>query len=357
MEFVAAFQAGLVWPRETAIVPVMPPVRVQILLATCQGETWLPELLRSIQAQSFSDWTLFARDDGSSDATRQILLAAAEADRRIVNAPADCLRRGAVDNFSWLLQQARQAMADYVLLADQDDIWRSDKVARQVQALQAAEAAGGRDVPRLVYCDAVVVDAARRRVHASFLRQNRLPYGSGAQLKTLLGRSFVLGCACAVNRALVDLALPLPEVAASHDWWLALCAAGAGEITCLDAPLLEYRRHGANASQMAFWKSLCGNPAPWRRRWELGWKSFLRSLDQAKALRDRLRERNVAAGEEGELLETFCRIVDQPGRWQTLRDLHRLGVPAIGWPRRLMFDLCMLRLSRASSRPLVRVEQ
>ena len=216
-------------------------------------------------------------------------------------------------------------MADYVLLADQDDIWHCDKVARQVQALQAAEAAGGRDVPRLVYCDAVVVDAARRPVHASFLRQNRLPYGSGRPLKTLLGRSFVLGCACAVNRPLLELALPLPEVAASHDWWLALCAAGAGEITCLDAPLLEYRRHGANASQMAFWKSLCGSPAAWRRRWELGWKSFLRSLDQAKALRDRLRERNVAAGEEGDLLEAFCRIVDQPGRWRTASGFAPLG--------------------------------
>ena len=66
------------------------------------------------------------------------------------------------------------------------------------------------------------------RLHASFLRQNRLPYGSGRPLKTLLGRSFVLGCACAVNRPLMELALPLPEAVVSHDWWLALCAASAG---------------------------------------------------------------------------------------------------------------------------------
>jgi glycosyltransferase involved in cell wall biosynthesis len=288
---------------------------------------------------------LFVRDDGSSDATRQILLDTAAADRRVVIAPDDGLRRGAVENFSWLLQQARQARADYVLLADQDDIWHSDKVARQVQALQTAEAAGGRQVPRLVYCDAAVVDARRRLVRASFLRQNRLPYGSGRQLKTLLGRSFVLGCACALNRPLMELALPLPELAASHDWWLALCAGGAGEITCLDIPLLEYRRHGTNASQRAFWNVFRDSPAAWRRRWELGWRSFLRSLEQAKALRDRLHERNVDAGEDGELLEAFCRIVEQPGRRRTLRDLHRLGVPAIGWPRRLLFDLCMLRLA------------
>jgi len=322
----------------------MPAARVYILLATCQGEIWLPELLRSIQLQSYSDWTLLVRDDGSRDATRQILEDAAEADQRIVVAPNDGLRLGAVENFSWLLQQARQANADYVLLADQDDIWHGDKVARQVQALQAAETGSGREVPRLVYCDAAVVDAARRPVHASFLRQNRLPYGSAGQLRTLLGRSFVLGCACAVNRPLVELALPLPEVAASHDWWLALCAAGAGQITCLGVPLLDYRRHGANASQMAFWNALCGNPMAWRRRWERGWKSFLRSLEQAKALRDRLRQRNTPVGEARQLLEAYCRIVEQPRRWRTICELHRLGAPAVGWPRRLMFDLCLLRL-------------
>ena len=203
---------------------------------------------------------------------------------------------------------------------------------------------GGREVPRLVYCDAAVVDAARRPIHASFLRQNRLPYGSGQPLKTLLGRSFVLGCACAVNRPLMELALPLPEVVASHDWWLALCAASAGRVTCLDVPLLEYRRHATNASQAAFWNVLLDRPREWRRRWEVGWKSFLRSLEQAKALRDRLDERGVISGEQADLLEAFCRTVEQPSAWRRLWALHRMGVPAIDWPRRLVFDYCLLRL-------------
>ena len=322
----------------------MLPARVYILLATYQGEAWLPELLRSIQTQSHSDWTLLVRDDGSRDATRQILHDAAEEDRRIIIAQDDGLRRGMVGNFSWLLQKAWHDGADYVLPADQDDIWQTDKVARLMQALQEAEIGTGREVPRMVYCDAVVVDATRRPVHASFLRQNRLPYDSGRPLKTLLGRSFVLGCACAVNRPLMELALPLPETVASHDWWLALCAASAGQITCLDVALMEYRRHAANASQPAFWNTFRGSPGGWWRRWEIGWKNFLRSLEQAKALCDRLHERGVAASEQGELLDAFCRIMEQPGRWQRLRELHRLGVPAIDWPRRLLFDLCIMRL-------------
>ena len=300
---------------------------VYILLATYQGETWLPELLRSIQKQSHSDWTLLVRDDGSRDATGRF----STMRPGTIGGSSSRRRRPARCGGKFLLASARGLATGpaYILPADQDDIWRTDKVARQVQALQAAEAGRGREVPRLVYCDAAVVDAAGRPVHASFLRQNRLPYGSGRPLKTLLGRSFVLGCACAVNRPLMELALPLPEVVASHDWWLGPVRQAAGQITCLDVPLLDYRRHAANASQLAVWNILRDGGGDWRRRWDIGWKTFLRSLQQAEALCNRLRERNVAWGEERELLEAFCQIVKQPGRWRKLLDLHRLGVPAI----------------------------
>jgi hypothetical protein len=146
-----------------------------------------------------------------------------------------------------------------------------------------------------------------------------------------------------VNRALLELAEPLPGAVASHDWWLALCAATAGRRTCLDVPLLSDRRHSANASQPAVWDLLGHLRGGWRRRWEIGWRSFVLSLEQTKALRDRLRERGIDAGEDGELLDAFCRIIDEPSPWRRLRALRRLGAPAIDWRRRLLYDLCLLR--------------
>ena len=44
-----------------------------------------------------------------------------------------------------------------------------------------------------------------------------------------------------------------------------------------------------------------------------------------------------------EMLEAFCRILDEPNRWRRLRQLHRLGVPRIGWLRRTLYDVCMLK--------------
>ena len=79
---------------------------VYIALGTYQGEAYLPELLESIRRQSYRDWTLLARDDGSTDATLPILRRAAAEDQRIVVWDEDRRRRGAAGNFGLLMQQA-----------------------------------------------------------------------------------------------------------------------------------------------------------------------------------------------------------------------------------------------------------
>ncbi len=172
----------------------MSECRVIIVLATHGGETFLPQLLTSIRFQSYRDWTLLVRDDQSSDGTRQILHIMAADDRRIVLLDDAPTRLGAAGNFAGLLLEAQRREADYVFLADQDDFWHIDKVARQVEALRTAEV-GGQRMPRLVFCDAMVIDDGGRVLQRSFLRLNRLPYRSSSPMATLLGRSYVLGCA------------------------------------------------------------------------------------------------------------------------------------------------------------------
>jgi glycosyltransferase involved in cell wall biosynthesis len=316
---------------------------VFIVLGTYQGEAYLPALLASIQQQSCPTWTLLARDDASSDATPAILRAAAAADHRIVVLDGDGVRHGAVGNFGLLMQQAYDRGAEYLFFADQDDVWHPDKIAKQMQCMQEAEDAAGTRSPQLVYSDLVVVDASLRSLHPSFLRYSRLPYASGRPLRSLLGRSFVLGCATVINRPLLDFALPLPTAVASHDWWVALCAACVGSISLLDTPTLEYRRHAHNASLPAYWTTWNPFRRAWRQQWDRRWTSFRRSLEQARVLRDRLQQRRLDAAE---LLDRFCGLFENPGGpWRRIGDLHRLGIPAIDLPRRLLYYLCVLMLS------------
>ncbi|RZJ63897.1 MAG: glycosyltransferase, partial [Flavobacterium sp.] len=44
-----------------------------ILLASYNGERYLKQQLESLLAQSYRNWELIIRDDGSSDGTKEIL--------------------------------------------------------------------------------------------------------------------------------------------------------------------------------------------------------------------------------------------------------------------------------------------
>jgi rhamnosyltransferase len=316
-----------------------------VVLSTYNGGPYLGPLLESIRRQSHNDWTLLVRDDGSSDQTLRLLGEAAAADRRIALV-AGGQRQGAAGSFGLLMKLAYQRGAEYLCFADQDDLWRHDKLQRMLEQMQRLEASGGRPSPRLVYSDLIVVDSQLRTVHPSFLRHSRLCYGEGRPLRTLLGRCFVLGCACMINRPLLEFALPLPDRVASHDWWVALCAASIGHVSYFPQPTLWYRRHDKNTSGPAgFWAGLNPLRHSWSKRWKVGWQSFQRSVEQARALRERLRTRSPEdAGEALDLLDHFCGLFDRPeSGWRRVRGLRSMGVPAIDLPRRLLYYLCALK--------------
>ena len=48
-------------------------MKVTILMSTYNGENFLAEQIESIQQQTYTDWTLLIRDDGSKDDTINIL--------------------------------------------------------------------------------------------------------------------------------------------------------------------------------------------------------------------------------------------------------------------------------------------
>ena len=73
--------------------------KVFIALATYQGAKYLRPLIQSIRRQSYADWTLLARDDGSTDTTPKILRELARRDARIAVLSDGGGHEGAVGNF------------------------------------------------------------------------------------------------------------------------------------------------------------------------------------------------------------------------------------------------------------------
>jgi rhamnosyltransferase len=329
---------------------------VVIVLSAYDGAQHIEAQIRSIQRQHHRDWLLLVRDDGSSDGTPALLEALAREDLRIRLVPSGGKNLGAVASFGALLAEAAAGDARYVFLADQDDLWLEDKLGRQLEAMTSAEVRFGADVPILVHSDLAVVDDRLQPIHPSFLRyQSGLTTPQRLSLRTLLAQNLVTGCATAVNRPLLRLALPLPDVV-MHDWWLAQCAAGAGTIVSLPDTLVLYRQHAANVVGASGFYGLVGralrSPAAW---WERGGRNFVRGVRQAAVLRERLegeglvpgRPERERVGEAADLVARYAAaFAGAASALQRLRQVRALGVRPMSRIPRLLYYLRVLLYER-----------
>ncbi len=218
--------------------------RIDILLATFNGELYLAEQLDSVRAQTYGNWRLLARDDGSTDATPAILrrYAALEPERIAIVEDGPC-GLGARGNFSRLMQRAD---ADYVMFCDQDDVWLPGKIDTLLGAMRKLESETGADAPLLVHSDLRVVGPGLEELHPSFWAYQSIDPDFGKSINRLLIQNVVTGCAALCNRRLVELSRPIPPESLMHDWWLALVAVSYGRIAYVADATVLYRQHGAN---------------------------------------------------------------------------------------------------------------
>jgi rhamnosyltransferase len=310
--------------------------RVVILLAAHNGAPFLAAQIGSIRAQRWREWLLIVRDDASSDDSRAIVASLAARDERIVLLPADARRLGAAGSFGALLAEAQLRDAEYVLLSDQDDVWLPGRIERCMAEITARERAAGSSRPLLVHSDLRVVDERLNTIHTSYRSYQRVGYDSEQPLHTLLLRNAATGCTFLFNRALLDFALPLPAGAA-HDWWLAQCAAAAGEIGYVDEALVLYRQHGANVVGSPGSRTLLHRLAarPWRIAPRL-WTQFRTGVAQATELHERIRERSsIVTPARAEVVGDYARVYATRNPVRRLYRVLRSGVR----PRRKLSHL------------------
>jgi glycosyltransferase involved in cell wall biosynthesis len=107
--------------------------QVSILMPVWNAAATLPAALRSVSAQTFRDWELVAANDGSDDASLDVLVRAARKDRRIRVVSA--AHAGIVEAL-----RSATALASAPLLArmDADDLMNPDRLRLQVARLGSA---------------------------------------------------------------------------------------------------------------------------------------------------------------------------------------------------------------------------
>lgn len=213
--------------------------KVDILLATYNGEQYLKEQLDSIIAQSYNEFRLLISDDASTDDTVKILKEYAEKDNRIT-VFFQKENSGVIKNFEFLLKKVEN---EYYMFSDQDDIWKEDKIEKSIKRIEETDSS-------LVYTDLEVVDSDLNVIYKSYWKlkgiYNKIKKYNN--FESLYLNNFVTGCTIISKKDFIKDVLPLPNTSkfVLHDYWIPLLLSQKHKISYIEEPLIKYRQHKNN---------------------------------------------------------------------------------------------------------------
>lgn len=190
--------------------------------------------IASVRGQTLEGWRCLVGIDGADARARTLVEELTAGDQRFHIREYD-ENVGVYRNFERLLAEMDElgdAVA-WVALADQDDRWDPDKLARLVAVLGVEGVAA--------------VTGQARVVDESGVLQGMTHRHPGGPLETVLHNQ-VTGSLTVLRREVVDRALPFPPVTAIavHDHWLGVCAVALGRVVALDAAVQDYVQHSDN---------------------------------------------------------------------------------------------------------------
>ena len=286
-------------------------MKVNILMSTYNGQQFLAEQIRSIQEQSYTDWTLFIRDDGSSDNTKEILKDFERQDSRIHIIDSDKSDNlGVIKSFHKLVNHDR---ADYYFFSDQDDVWLPNKLELSLKEAQNYLA----DLPLMVYMDLKVVNQDLKIMTESMVKSQS--HHANTELVQELTENTVTGGVAMINHALAEMWQETDDIL-MHDWYLALLASAFGNLVFIDQPGELYRQHSDNVLGA---RTLSKRFKKWIRPhilFAVYWDLIKNSQKQARHLLQM-----PLSQSNRELIEAFVTIMDKP-MLERFRILRKYGL-------------------------------
>ncbi len=226
--------------------------KIAVLICTYNGEKFLRQQLESIVAQTYSNWEIFASDDGSTDDTLAIL----EEYQRTLGQERFHIVKGPGKGFAWnflsLLEVSGDGF-DYYAFSDQDDEWLATKLEHSLNKLNALKADNeGR--PALHCGRTMLINEFNECIGYSPLFE-KAPSFKNALIQSIAGGNTMMFNAPA--RKLICLT-PHDYKIISHDWWIYIVISGCGgDVIYDESPTIKYRQHTSN---------IIGSNLGWRAR-------------------------------------------------------------------------------------------
>ncbi len=209
--------------------------KVAILLSTYNGEKYLREQIDSILAQTYDNFELIVRDDGSKDSTVEIVKEYMEkSDKEITLMVGKNL--GFIKSFFELLKHSD---ADYFSFADQDDIWLPNKIELAVNSLNKLDDTK----PNMAFSNVDYYDT----------EMNFMGNGDSKNKKPSFLNSLYecinQGMTMVINKTARDYIIKnIPEKCFFHDWWTYMICTAFGSVVQDDVVTVKYRRAKTNAT-------------------------------------------------------------------------------------------------------------
>lgn len=209
---------------------------ISVCMATYNGEKWIKRQIESILIQLKSEDELIVSDNYSTDKTIEIIKSFNDSRIKIFEFPPDKkllrTRHGKEKNITNNFENAvRQSKGDYIFFADQDDVWKENKIELMMNYLQKYD---------LVMCNATTIDGTDEVLLEKLYLKNPLQKG----ILSFRAR----GCLLGMSRKLIDKFLPIPKSVVSHDLWTGILAEFIHSYCFVDETLVFHRRNIGNAS-------------------------------------------------------------------------------------------------------------
>jgi len=207
---------------------------ISVVIPTYNRAALLREAVQSVLAQTYDGWELVVVDDGSTDGTSAYLDGIADARVRHI------VREHSGNAALTRNVGARTARGSYIAFLDSDDLWRPEKLALQMEDLDAHPECGWS------YTGVALVDEGGRELNAAAGR----PWVAhrGWILERVIDRpALVATSSVLVQRQLFETVGGFDEsLLRCHDLDLWIRLAEASPATVVARPLAQWRQHPGN---------------------------------------------------------------------------------------------------------------
>jgi len=220
--------------------------RIYILLATYNGTKYLEEQINSILNQTYENWKLIIHDDNSNDNSVSIIKEYSKKYPNKIKLIDDSIATGgAKENFTYLLYHIDDNF-DYIMFADQDDVWLKNKIEITLDKMLKIEQKNY-NKPILIHTDLKVVDKELDIISESMFKYQKLNISNQYNLERISLENIVTGCTMMINKSLSLKVKYIPKEAIMHDWWFAIITLrDEGIISMVRESTILYRQHELN---------------------------------------------------------------------------------------------------------------